>query len=61
VASDLSIAVFTFLFPDQFSADGFVIISSYLLAQLLIIIGVIAASPATAAQTGAPRPMVEQP
>jgi uncharacterized membrane protein YhhN len=61
VASDLSIAVFTFVFPDQFSADGFVIISSYLLAQLLIIIGVIAASPATAAQTGAPRPMVEQP
>ena len=61
VASDLSIAVFTFVFPDQFSADSFVIISSYLLAQLLIIIGVIAASPATAAQTGAPRPMVEQP
>ena len=61
VASDLSIVVFTFVFPDQFSADGFVIISSYLLAQLLIIIGVIAASPATAAQTGAPRPMVEQP
>jgi uncharacterized membrane protein YhhN len=61
VASDLSIAVFAFVFPDQFSADGFVIISSYLLAQLLIVVGVIAASPATAAQKGAPRPMVEQP
>jgi hypothetical protein len=31
------------------------------LAQLLIIIGAIAASPATVAQTGAPRPMMEQP
>lgn len=61
VASDLSIAVLTFVFPDQFSADGFVIISSYLLAQLLIILGVIAASPATAAQTSAPRRMVERP
>lgn len=49
-ASDLSIAVFTFVFPDQFSADGFVIISSYLLAQLLIVLGVIAVSAATAAQ-----------
>jgi uncharacterized membrane protein YhhN len=42
--SDMAIAVSAFVFPYRFGADGFVIISTYLLAQLLIILGVIAAS-----------------
>lgn len=60
VASDLSIAIFTFVLPGRFSLDGLLIISSYLLAQLLIVLGVIAASPKEAAETRAPDRMVEQ-
>jgi uncharacterized membrane protein YhhN len=61
VISDLSIAVFTFVFPQRFSADGFLIISSYLMAQLLIILGVIAASPVAAEPTGGAGRMIKQP
>ena len=32
VSSHMSIAVFTFVFPDRFSVSGFVIISTYLVA-----------------------------
>jgi uncharacterized membrane protein YhhN len=60
VGSDLSIAVFYFVLPGRFSLDSFLIISSYLLAQLLIILGVIAASPPAAVEAPAPRRVVEQ-
>jgi uncharacterized membrane protein YhhN len=54
--SDMAIAVFAFVYPYRFRADSLVIISSYLLAQLLIILGVIQASsdtPAGQPQQGA--------
>jgi uncharacterized membrane protein YhhN len=60
VISDLSIAVFVFVFPDRFAADGFVIISTYLLAQLLIILGVVAAAPVATGQTVTTPRMIEQ-
>jgi uncharacterized membrane protein YhhN len=59
--SDTAIAVFAFVFPYRFGADGLVIISTYLLAQLLIILGVIAAASDTpAGQAAAGRRAVEQ-
>ena len=59
--SDMAIAVSAFVFPYRFGADGLVIISTYLLAQLLIILGVVAVSPhAPAEPDPAGRGAVEQ-
>jgi uncharacterized membrane protein YhhN len=57
--SDMAIAVFAFVFPYRFGADSLVIISTYLLAQLLIILGVIQAD-TPAGETSAGRRAVEQ-
>jgi uncharacterized membrane protein YhhN len=48
--SDMAIAVSAFVFPYRFGADGFVMISTYLLAQLMIVLGVVAASPHSPAE-----------
>ena len=58
--SDMAIAVFAFVFPYRFGADRLVIISTYLLAQLLIILGVIQASDTPVGQAAAGRRAVEQ-
>jgi uncharacterized membrane protein YhhN len=50
--SDMAIAASAFVFPYRFGADGFVIICTYLLAQLMIILGVVATSPHTATDRG---------
>ncbi len=47
VVSDLSIVVLYFVLPGQVEHPGVIIMSTYLLAQLLIVLGVIASSAST--------------
>lgn len=59
VISDLSIVVLYFVLPGQIERPGVIIMSTYLLAQLLIVLGVIASSGSTRGRADAVGPRTE--